>query len=486
MAGQDQLVYHSYGIEEDYDIDSKKNLGEGGFGQVCRAIHKATKAERACKRIRKKDVKDKKAFEREVDLQKALDHPNICRLYDVYQDNKTYYLCLEICKGGELFDRILEAQHFGEDTVGHLAKQMIGGLHYMHHHNFAHRDLKPENYLLARDLPVTETPLKLIDFGMSRKFEPGQPMKTRVVTPFYVSPEVLGGTYTEKCDIWSLGVIFYIMFCGSPPFYSNHEGKRGDEDIFKKVKAGKYSFDPSDWKHVSKQAQKFVSDCLQLDHTKRPSAEGLLEHPWVVEHIPKMTPVPLSASAISTLKAFRQKNKLQKIALNMIAHFVDDEKVEDLHMMFETMDADKSGTLEIREIKTGLENAGLPDLANDIAGVMKEIDNDGSGAVDYREFIAATMSKKVALTHDYVWQVFKQFDTDHTGTINKDNLATILNSGQVTKFSQVVGLQKSEIEELMSKYDTDKNGVLDFDEFMALLQEGRDSIRLSQKDRTKK
>merc|ERR1719359_1000378 len=131
-------------------------------------------------------------------------------------------------------------------------------------------------------------------------------------------------------------------------------------------------------------------------------------------------------------------------------------------------------------------NSGLGDLADDIANLMGELDNDGSGKVDYREFIAATMNKKVALSHDYVWQVFKQFDTDHSGSINKDNLATILNSGQITKFSQVVGLQKSEIEELMSKYDTDKNGVLDFDEFMALLQEGRDSIRLSQKDRTKK
>merc|ERR1719197_198526 len=119
------LVYHSYAIEEDYEIDLKKALGEGGFGQVCRAIHKATKAERACKKIRKKDVKDKKAFEREVELQKSLDHPNICRIYDVYQDAKMYYIVLELCKGGELFDRIIQATHFGEHTVAFLAKQMI-------------------------------------------------------------------------------------------------------------------------------------------------------------------------------------------------------------------------------------------------------------------------------------------------------------------------------------------------------------------------
>merc|ERR1719181_1159642 len=133
-------VYHTHRIEEDYILDDKKKLGEGGFGAVCKAIHKATKAERACKKIRKKDVKDKKAFEREVELQKSLDHPNICKVYDVYQDAKLYYIVLELCKGGELFDRIIAASH--------LAKQMIGGLLYMHSNCMAHRDLKPENYLL--------------------------------------------------------------------------------------------------------------------------------------------------------------------------------------------------------------------------------------------------------------------------------------------------------------------------------------------------
>merc|ERR1719191_949083 len=191
----------------------------------------------------------------------------------------------------------------------------------------------------------------------------------------------------------------------------------------------------------------------------------------------------MSAEAMSTLKAFRSKNKLQKIALNMIAHFVEDEKIEDLHLMFETMDVNKDGTLELKEIMDGMTNSGLGDLANQITEVFKENDNDASGKVDYREFIAATMNKKVALSHDYVWQVFKQFDTDHSGTINKDNLATILSSGQATKFSQVVGLQKTEIEELMTKYDKDGSGDIDFDEFMSLLSEGRETLRLSQKSK---
>jgi calcium-dependent protein kinase len=471
------LVYHSHGVEVDYEVNNKAALGEGGFGQVCKCTHIATKQERACKRIRKKDVKDKKAFEREVELQKAMDHPNICRLYDVYQDAKMYYLCLEMCRGGELFDRIIEAQHFGEDTVGLLAKQMLSGILYMHSNNFAHRDLKPENYLLARDLPIEQTHLKLIDFGMSRKFVPGQAMTTRVVTPYYVSPEVLAGKYDEKCDIWSLGVIFYILFCGSPPFFSQYDGRRGDEDIFKKVKTGKYTFEASEWKHVSGAARKFVSDTLVLDPKKRPTALGLLEHTWLIEHMPTFTPVPLSVTAIDSIKDFRQKNKLQKLALNMIAHFVEDEKVNELKQMFQTMDTDGNGTISIEEMKAGLESCGLTELTANLDETMRAIDNDGSGKIDYSEFIAATINKKTALSYDYVWQVFKQFDRTNTGTINKDDLTQILSGGHFSDYGHADGLSKADVEKTIDSYDTNHDGIIDFDEFMAAMMDGRTSLK---------
>jgi calcium-dependent protein kinase len=472
-----QFVFHTHRIEEDYTLDDKKRLGEGGFGAVCTCEHKATKATRACKKIRKKDVKDKKAFEREVELQKSLDHPNICRIYDVYQDAKMYYIVLELCKGGELFDRIIQATHFGEHTVAFLAKQMIAALVYMHASCMAHRDLKPENYLLAQDLPVEDTHLKLIDFGMSRRFVKGTPMTTRVVTPYYVSPDVLSGKYTEACDMWSLGVIFYILFSGSPPFYSQYEGRKGDEDIFKKVKAGKYSFDSSEWKHVSSQARKFVGDILVMDPAKRPTAAQLLEHPWLVDHIPKSDPAPLTASAIDSLKQFTRKNKLQKAALHMVAKYVEDDHVNDLQKMFESMDKDGDGTLTIVEVKKGLHEAGLSELTAEMEQTMKELDTDGSGKIDYSEFLAATMDKKIYTQYDLVWQVFKQFDVDHSGTINKDNIATILTGGEVKRFEDAIGLQKNEIDEIMGKYDKDGSGDIDFDEFMALMTEGKNLIR---------
>merc|ERR1719440_1596313 len=478
-------ISHSYGIEVDYEVDNKAALGEGGFGQVCKCTHIATKQERACKRIRKKDVKDKKAFEREVELQKAMDHPNICRLYDVYQDAKMYYLCLEVCRGGELFDRIIEAQHFGEDTVGLVAKQMLSGILYMHSNNYAHRDLKPENYLLARDLPIEQTHLKLIDFGMSRKFVPGQPMSTRVVTPYYVSPEVLGGKYDEKCDIWSLGVIFYIPFCGSPPFFSQYDGRRGDEDIFKKVKTGKYTFEASEWKHVSPHAKKFVSDLLVLDAKKRPSSFEALEHPWVVEHMPKMKQVALSSEAMGSMKGFRKQGKVQKAALNMVAKNVPTDKVEELSEMFISMDVNNDGMLSMDELKKGLETSGLGEVGSDLTEMMSALDADGSGKIDYTEFVAATMSKKMANSYDSIWQVFKQFDPDNSGSISKDDLAIVLSEGTMDGFDGVQGELKDEILKLINDYDKNADGVIDFDEFMALMQEGWNQTRKGSMGKTK-
>ena len=141
---------------------------------------------------------------------------------------------------------------------------------------------------------------------------------------------------------------------------------------------------------------------LVLDAKKRPTALQLLEHHWVVEHIPVFTAVPLSVSAIDSIKDFRQKGKLQKLALNMIAHFVEDEKVTELKLMFQTMDTDGNGTITIEEMKAGLESVGLAELTANLDQTMKALDNDGSGKIDYSEFIAATLEKKTALSYDYV------------------------------------------------------------------------------------
>merc|ERR1712216_49004 len=175
-------------------------------------------------------------------------------------------------------------------------------------------------------------------------------------------------------------------------------------------------------------------------------------------------------TAVDSLRSFRQKDRLQKVALQMIAKYVDDAKVDDLQKMFASMDADGNGTLTLGEMKEGLEKNGMKDLVKEMEETMKQLDNDGSGLIDYSEFLAATMSRKVYLQYDYLWQVFKQFDSSRTGKITKDDLSLVLSGGKDKKYVAGKSPIMSDIDEIMAKYDVDHSGDIDFDEFMELMR----------------
>jgi calcium-dependent protein kinase len=209
---------------------------------------------------------------------------------------------------------------------------------------------------------------------------------------------------------------------------------------------------------------------LTLDPSKRPNAKQLLEHKFLTTRI-DATAVSLSNNAISSLRAFRQKDKLQKVTLQMVAKYVDDKKVEDLQKMFETMDDDGNGTLSLSEMKEGLMKNDMPELAAEIEKTMDALDNDGSGLIDYSEFLAATMSRHVYLEYDYLWQVFKNFDTKDEGKLSRDDLVQVLSGGKTKKY--VKGGKDEvmvEVDLIFEKYDADKSGDIDFDEFMEMMK----------------
>merc|ERR1719223_2140829 len=195
-------------------------------------------------------VKNAEQFREEMAIMKLLDHPNIVRLFETFEDARNVYLVLEICTGGELFDRIVADGRFTEQVAARVVQQMLRAINYMHQNYIMHRDLKPENWLLATDAEIMATDLKLIDFGLSKRFVPGEFASTKAGTPYYVAPEVLEGRYAEKSDIWSIGVIMYIMLCGAPPFSGNDT-----EAVLESVKIAKPEFEKKDWKGISQEAK---------------------------------------------------------------------------------------------------------------------------------------------------------------------------------------------------------------------------------------
>ena len=182
-----------------------------------------------------------------------------------------------ICKGGELFDEIIARGKFTEKDAAILMKQVLSCVNYCHKNNIVHRDLKPENILLEQNKDFDQ--IKIIDFGTSLVYDHSKSLDEKLGTPYYIAPEVLNKKYNEKCDIWSCGVITYIILSGMPPFNG-----QSDQEIMKKVRIGKFSFSDPCWANVSDKAKDFITRLLTYDVEARPSAESVLQHPWIVDY----------------------------------------------------------------------------------------------------------------------------------------------------------------------------------------------------------
>merc|ERR1719409_1680432 len=196
----------------------------------------------AVKSISKAQQAHLERLKQETTLMKMMDHPNIVKLYESFEDNRCIYLVMELCTGGELFDRIIDAGHFTEAQAATVMQNMFRAIFYMHENHVCHRDLKPENFLFTTKDPIEKTHLKVIDFGLAVKFEIGQVLTTKAGTPYYVAPQVLAGKYDHSADLWSCGVIMYVLLCGYPPFYGETDGQ-----ILEKVRLGNFSFPKDDW-----------------------------------------------------------------------------------------------------------------------------------------------------------------------------------------------------------------------------------------------
>jgi calcium-dependent protein kinase len=232
-------------------------------------MDRKTKEWYAIKSIRKSKVNKIEVLKREIDILKEVNHPNIIKLIEVHEDLKYLHLITELCTGGELFDRIIAKTqspegHFSEKDAANLIRDILDAIAYCHDEKqIVHRDLKPENFLFASS--ADDAPVKIIDFGLSRhEVNPGSMMKTKVGTPYYVAPEVLKRKYTKSCDIWSIGVITYILLCGYPPFYGD-----SDTQIFDSVRAGRFDFPSPEWDTMSDAAKDFISCLLKKDPEER-------------------------------------------------------------------------------------------------------------------------------------------------------------------------------------------------------------------------
>uniref|UniRef100_A0ACD6A3U7 Uncharacterized protein n=1 Tax=Avena sativa TaxID=4498 RepID=A0ACD6A3U7_AVESA len=441
-----------------------RELGRGEFGVTRLATDRGATRERlACKSIPKARLRtavDVADVRREVAIMASLpDHPALVRLRAAYEDDDAVHIVMELCDGGELFDRIVARGRYTERAAATAARTVAEVVRACHAHGVMHRDLKPENFLYAGK--SEDAQLKAIDFGLSVFFRPGERFSEIVGSPYYMAPEVLRRSYGPEADIWSAGVILYILLCGVPPFWAETE-----QGVARSILKGVLDFEREPWPRISDSAKSLVRQMLEMDPRKRLTARQVLEHPWLQDA--KTAPnVPLGDVVRARLKQFAVMNRFKKKAMRVIAEHLSAEEVEVIKEMFALMDTERKGRVTLQELKAGLARVGSKLAEPEMELLMEAADVDGDGYLDYAEFVAITIHLQRLSNDQHLRTAFLFFDRDSSGYIERAELADALaeDSGRA---------DDAVLDHVLQEVDTDKDGRVSFDEFVAMMKSGTD------------
>lgn len=448
-------------IEKQYSLGQE--LGRGEFGITYLCTDKFSGEVLACKSISKHKLRtavDIEDVRREVEIMRHLpQHPNIVSLKDTYEDDGDVHLVMELCEGGELFDRIVARGHYTERAAAAVTKTIVEVVQMCHKHGVMHRDLKPENFLFGNK--KENAPLKAIDFGLSVFFRPGERFTEIVGSPYYMAPEVLKRNYGPEVDVWSAGVILYILLCGVPPFWAETE-----QGVAQAIIRSVLDFRRDPWPKVSDNAKDLVKRMLNPDPKRRLTAQEVLDHPWL-QNAKKAPNVPLGENVRARLQQFSVMNKFKKKALKVIAEHLSMEEVADMKDMFRKIDVNGNGKINLEELKNGLHKMGhqIPDA--DVQILMEAADVDGDGTLDYGEFVAVSIHIRKIGNDEHLHKAFAYFDKDKSGYIEIEELRDSLSDDLGPNNEEVINA-------IIRDVDSDKDGKISYEEFAAMMKSGTD------------
>ena len=436
----------SRSLEDDYIVEKSKVIGSGYSGPVRLGTSRLTKKKAAIKTFNKKMLTAKRLdfLRNEVSVYLLMDHPNIARLLDVYEDEQFVHIVMEYCAGRELYQRLVKKTKYTEQDAARTTYEMLLAINYLHQHNVVHRDIKLENFLYE-DTSETAN-LKLIDFGFSKVFLPDELLVASCGSVAYVAPEVLKGNYTSQCDMWSMGVIVYMLLSGEPPF----EGQ--EDELLENIQRVNYSFNSNRWKKISGHAKDFISKLLVRDVNVRLTANQALVHPWILmgDHVDAEVPVHV----LVDLRNFAAGNHLRRAALSMLAYTLTSDEISELHKVFLSIDHNKEGTIQLGELIEVMKDR-LDISTEEITEIFGKLDRSHQGKIEYTTFLAATMASRMRLHEDLIRHVFNQLDADSDGLISLEDLHTVLGPT----------IDGADIQVILDEADTDGDGMIDFTEF---------------------
>ena len=433
----------------------ERRVGTGRFGvvnQVC--LNKDPSKKFAVKSLRIESIlSELELIENELDILRLVDHPNIIQYYETYTDGTYLHIVTELCTGGELFDRIIHKGRFSEGEAARIMEKILSALSYLHNCGICHRDLKPENFMFSSPEPDAE--IKIIDFGLSTKFIKKNQMKDIVGTPFYVAPEVLEGVYTNACDVWSIGVILFIMLNGKPPF----TGVTSSE-ILAKVARASVTFPEKQWHNVSQEAKSLILKMLEKNPQSRYTAKECLDHPWF-QHNGDTSSPPLDVNMLKRLKNYKQPTRFKQEILGIVVKFLHPLVVKHYTNNFRAMDQNDDGYITASDfIQTAHEN-GIEMTETEASALLQILDFDGDGNFSISDFVAAAVDKKFC-SEDLARLAFDHFD------VQKDGIITVLDL--IKAFQRgTKEYTDEEIQEILEEVDLNKDGKITFAEFKQIM-----------------
>jgi calcium-dependent protein kinase len=444
-------------------------IGHGQFGTVRKALHirrqsdlegSRVQAPVAIKSVSKDRItKNIELMRQELTTLKAVDHPNIIRLYSTYEDRKYLHLVMELCSGGSLMDRLATEGVYSEKEAADIMQKLFSGVLHLHSSFICHRDIKPENILFPIAHDYSE--VKIADFGMACKFG-DQPLTKRVGTPYYIAPEVVQGGYSKECDVWSLGVVLFVLLSGEQPFNG-----LDIDTILMNASCENFSFDSSVWRKISTNVKNLIKAMLRADPDFRISLSEAIEHPWFRQTLQGL-PVEVPVSILNSLKQHRAGNLLFNEAAKVIVRTLCNEDIYELRNVFRSLDTQRTGFITAEGLDRALQRAGL-DLAqgeiqsNLKAEIIRPNDMLGEGKIKYTDFLLATLDFKKVLDDELFWNAFRYFDIDNDGQISATELRKALERAGCV-------VTDEELDELLGLYDVDFDRQINFQEFKKMLE----------------
>jgi len=405
----------------------------------------------------------------EIDALKSLDHPNIVKLYETFEipQRKQLFMVMEICSGGDLWNHV----PCTEKEAARVISQVLAAVAYMHDNGIIHRDLKLENIMLENNSP--DASVKIIDFGLSTKFLPskGDPLTARVGTVYTMAPEVVKKEqYTFKADMWSVGVITYVLLGDFLPFFSQNR-----HDLLHLISVGKYDFIPeNNWNKVSQAAKDFVSDLLEYDPSERLSALQAMNHPWIRAQSSPSEWCPTLTSDLEEISTKLLTKKpcsgVKKLALYTIARRATAKEVREIRRLFSHFNTSKNGSISFEEFRAVLSHKCTEDELQSLFNMLSF--NSNSGHLNYTDFIAALIDTREYMDENRLAETFRILDYDDTGYITIKHLRHFLTEHY----------NDTDIQRILDEADVNHDGQVTFEDFLELFKEKEPQDEISKEN----